>query len=95
MALLNIFASDDTVFRNYIKNISCNGYTAFRSSDIPLLREICFPRLQQPLADGLVEYNDRELRVTSKGSSFVRNICSAFDLHLLRHTASFPVLILS
>jgi oxygen-independent coproporphyrinogen-3 oxidase len=86
---------EDIVFRNYIKNISCNGYTAFRSSDLPLLREICFPRLQQPLADGLVEYNDRELRVTSKGSSFVRNICSAFDLHLLRHTVSSEAKIFS
>jgi oxygen-independent coproporphyrinogen-3 oxidase len=86
---------EDIVFRNYIKNISCTGCTAFRSSDIPLLRAICFPRLQQPLADGLVEYNERELRVTSKGSSFVRYICSAFDLHLLRHTISSEAKIFS
>ncbi len=86
---------EDIAFRSYIKNISCNGYTTFRSSDLPLLREICFPRLQQPLADGLVEYNERELRVTSKGSSFVRNICSTFDLHLLRHTVSSEAKIFS
>ena len=86
---------EDIAFRSYIKNISCNGYTTFRSSDLPLLHEMCFPRLQQPLADGLVEYNERELRLTSKGSSFVRNICSAFDLHLLRHTISSEVKIFS
>ncbi|MBX3256177.1 MAG: oxygen-independent coproporphyrinogen III oxidase [Chitinophagaceae bacterium] len=75
---------EDTRFRSYIKNISCNGYTTFDTDDISLIKSICFPRLQQPAADGLVEYNDRELTLTAKGNYFIRNICSAFDLHLQR-----------
>lgn len=79
---------EDIAFRKYINNISCNGYTTFRSADIALLHEFCFPHLDQPLADGLIEFNDRELKLTSQGHYFIRNICSAFDLHLRRKPES-------
>ncbi|MFT3750851.1 MAG: oxygen-independent coproporphyrinogen III oxidase [Agriterribacter sp.] len=79
---------EDLVFRKYIKNISCNGYTRFRSEDLPLLREICFPLLEQPAKDGLVVYNDEALQLTQKGNYFIRNICSAFDLYLQRNKAT-------
>ncbi|MCC6286281.1 MAG: oxygen-independent coproporphyrinogen III oxidase [Chitinophagaceae bacterium] len=76
---------EDLVFRNYIKDIACNGYTRFRAADIPVLREICFPQLEQPAKDGLVIYNDEALKLTEKGNYFIRNICSAFDLYLQRN----------
>lgn len=79
---------EDLIFRKYIKEISCNGHTSFRSADSVLLRELCFPHLHQPVADGLVEFNDKELKLTSLGQCFIRNICSAFDLHLRRQSVS-------
>ncbi|MBX2925937.1 MAG: oxygen-independent coproporphyrinogen III oxidase [Chitinophagaceae bacterium] len=75
---------EDIIFRNYIKNITCKGYTAFQTDDLPVLKDTCFPRLEEPVADGLVELNDRQLKLTAKGHYFIRNICSAFDLHLQR-----------
>jgi oxygen-independent coproporphyrinogen-3 oxidase len=36
----------------------------------------------------LVELNDRYVQVTGLGKSFIRNICRAFDLHLLRKNMS-------
>ncbi len=84
-------SEEDIIFRNYIKNISCNGYTKFRTEDLPLLEEICFPQLEQPVKDGLVIFNHQELKLTAKGNYFIRNICSAFDIYLQKnktHTAT-------
>jgi len=71
-------------------DIACKGSTYFYPAHLPLLKEYCFPQLQQPLADGLVEYDERQLRLTDTGHYFIRNICSAFDLHLQRNLNSLP-----
>jgi len=34
--------------------------------------------------DGLVEWDDRGVRLTVQGRHFIRNVCSAFDLWLNR-----------
>ena len=36
-------------------------------------------------ADGLVEWHEQGLTVTTTGRQFIRNICSAFDLHMQRN----------
>lgn len=77
-------SEEDMVFRSYIKNISCNGYTAFRAEDLSVLKERCFPHLEQLVKDELIIYNDDELKVLPRGNYFIRNICSAFDLYLKR-----------
>lgn len=76
---------EDLSFRRYISDISCKGSTIFNPSDFHLLEEFCFPQLQQPLADGMVEYDKKQLKLTERGHYFIRNICSAFDLHLQRN----------
>lgn len=35
--------------------------------------------------DGLIEFTDDELIVTEAGRIFIRNICMAFDLRMLRN----------
>lgn len=75
---------EDIAFRRYIKNISCNGYTLFRTEDLSLLKEYCFPHLIQMADDELLIYNDKELKVLPLGNYFIRNICNAFDLYLKR-----------
>lgn len=86
---------EDVVFRNYIKSISCNGYTRFRPEDLPILREICFPQLEQPVKDSLVVYNDEALELTQKGNYFIRNICSVFDLYLQKNKVTTGIKIFS
>ena len=81
---------EDMAFKQYIMDIACKGSTYFYPAHLPLLKEYCFPQLQQPLADGLVEYDERQLRLTDTGHYFIRNICSAFDLHLQRNLNSLP-----
>ncbi|RUO36022.1 oxygen-independent coproporphyrinogen III oxidase [Aliidiomarina shirensis] len=40
------------------------------------------PRLQNFIADGLVNITDKEIRITDNGRLWVRSICSAFDAYL-------------
>lgn len=76
---------EDRAFRKYILDISCKGSTLFKENDLPLLKELSFPELAGLQEDGLVDWNDKEVIVTSTGRHFIRNICRAFDLHLLRN----------
>jgi oxygen-independent coproporphyrinogen-3 oxidase len=75
---------EDLAFRNYILNISCQGYTRLNPNHLPVLRQLSFPLLEDLRKDGLVEWDEEEVRVTALGRNFIRNICKAFDLHLLR-----------
>jgi oxygen-independent coproporphyrinogen-3 oxidase len=65
-------------------DISCRGTTSFSADDLPTLEEFTFPELKELQQDGFVEWNKKEMVVTTLGLHFIRNICRAFDLHLLR-----------
>jgi oxygen-independent coproporphyrinogen-3 oxidase len=76
---------EDVAFRKYILNISCQGKTKFDPSHLEILSEIVFPELEKLGKDELIEWNEKGLTVTPPGRHFIRNICSAFDLHLQRN----------
>jgi oxygen-independent coproporphyrinogen III oxidase len=76
--------SEDVAFRKYILDISCKGCTRFRPNDLPTLQQYSFPELMKLKQDGLIDWNNKEVVVTSLGRHFIRNICRAFDLHFLR-----------
>jgi len=76
---------EDITFRKYILNIICKGFTKIDPMDLPVLRELSFPELEKLKKDGLIEWNEKEVIVTSSGRHFIRNISSAFDLHLHRN----------
>ena len=75
---------EDVAFRNYILDISCRGATIFRPEDRETLQQLCFPEFKKMEADGLLRITADGLVVTTIGLNFTRNICSAFDLNLLR-----------
>jgi oxygen-independent coproporphyrinogen-3 oxidase len=60
------------------------GYTALNAEHLPTLKQITFHELDKLAKDKLVEWNEQEVQVTPLGRHFIRNICKAFDLHLLR-----------
>jgi oxygen-independent coproporphyrinogen-3 oxidase len=74
----------DEQFRKYILDMSCMGRTYFHEEDREALEQFSFPQLRELEQDGLVELNNRYVEVTAVGKSFIRNICRAFDLHLLQ-----------
>jgi oxygen-independent coproporphyrinogen-3 oxidase len=76
---------EDVAFRHYITDISCQGKTSFQKNHLPLLQEYSFPELRKLEEDNLVDWNEDSLMVTELGQHFIRNICRAFDLHLLRN----------
>jgi oxygen-independent coproporphyrinogen III oxidase len=84
---------EDRRFRNYILNISCKGKTDFNAIDLPELKQYSFPELKQLEEDGLISWCENGLTVTGLGFQFIRNICRAFDLHLLRnqHVSEIPI----
>ncbi|MDE3236703.1 MAG: oxygen-independent coproporphyrinogen III oxidase [Bacteroidota bacterium] len=76
---------EDSAFRRYILDVSCNGKTDFKEEHSELLRVYTFPELEKLEADGLVEWDSTGIDITPLGRHFIRNICKAFDLHLLRN----------
>jgi oxygen-independent coproporphyrinogen-3 oxidase len=75
---------EDEAFRKYIMDVICRGATQFQSEHAQLLQQYTFPELTLLEADQLITWNEAGLQVTSLGRHFLRNICKAFDLHLLR-----------
>ena len=75
---------EDMHFKRYILDVSCQGRTRFQPAHMELLRTFTFPQLEALADDGLIEWNEEELKVTETGRNFIRNICKAFDLHLAR-----------
>ncbi len=76
---------EDLVFRKYILNISCQGKTKFNTEHADILKQYSFPMLKKLGKDKLIEWNETSLTITPLGRHFIRNICSAFDLHLIRN----------
>ncbi|HSB92470.1 MAG TPA: oxygen-independent coproporphyrinogen III oxidase [Flavitalea sp.] len=75
---------EDHAFKKFILDTSCRHKTSFDVSHLQLLRQFSFPELELLRQDGLVTFNDLGMQVTQKGKNFTRNVCRAFDLHLLR-----------
>ncbi|MBL7719709.1 MAG: oxygen-independent coproporphyrinogen III oxidase [Flavipsychrobacter sp.] len=85
-----MLSDEDVDFRRYILDISCRGRTSFQQRHLPVLKEVVFPVLQSFREDGLVAYDDAGACVTALGRNFLRNVCSAFDLHLQRGRSGQP-----
>lgn len=78
-------SEEDIAFKKYILDISCKGQTVFKSEHLALLKKYTFPVLKGLADDALITWNNEGLLVTALGTHFIRNICKAFDLHLLRN----------
>ncbi len=76
---------EDVAFKQYILDISCKGETHFKKEHLALLRKYSFAELEKLEADKLLQWNEEGVTITALGNSFIRNICRAFDLHLLRN----------
>lgn len=77
-------SAEDELFKRYILDTSCRHEVRFTGEFQELLETFSFPELALLEADGLVNWDESGMRVTAKGKNFTRNICRAFDLHLLR-----------
>ena len=81
----HLLTDEDRIVRRHILNIMSLFETTWdkQDSQFPELAE-CLLRLEELEADGLVELGKNKLVVPEHARPFVRNICMAFDLRLLR-----------
>ena len=80
----HFLTDEDRVFRRHILDIACQGQTIFDTAWSAVLQEWTFPVLGELAVDGIVELDDEHVRLTEAGRPFLRHVCKAFDLHLLR-----------
>ncbi|WP_406826695.1 oxygen-independent coproporphyrinogen III oxidase [Pedobacter sp. KACC 23697] len=71
----HFLTDEDLTVRKHILNIMCRANTTY-SEGIP---ERVHERLSPLLHDDLVCVTEKEIRITTKGKSFLRNVCMAFD----------------
>lgn len=79
-------SDEDLVIRKHILNIMCHFETSWEDESLkfPELEE-CLERLKEMEADGLVQVSENGLKLPEAARPFVRNVCMAFDLHLIRN----------
>jgi oxygen-independent coproporphyrinogen-3 oxidase len=78
-------SKEDLIIRKHILNLMCHFETSW-ANDETYFEEInnVLDHLKEMELDDLIYLNDTSLQVTEKGKAFVRNICMAFDLRLMR-----------
>ena len=83
----HLLTDEDRIIRQHILNIMCQFETSWEKPEnqFPEL-QACLGKLEEMEADGLVEISADKLLVPEHARPFVRNICMAFDLRLLRNT---------
>lgn len=71
----HFLTGEDLEVRKHILNMMCRENTSYKEG-IP---EPVYGRLLPLLRDKLVWVTEKEIRITTKGRSFLRNVCMAFD----------------
>lgn len=82
----HILTQEDLINRRHILNIMCKMETFWNTKET-FFKEISsvIGKLEEFEKDGLINLYPHHLKVTEKGSAFVRNICMAFDLRLQKN----------
>ena len=81
----HVLTPEDLIIRKHILNLMCQFTTSWKDKalDFPELPTV-LASLEEMQDDGLLTIQDDTITVTEKGKPFVRNICMAFDLRLIR-----------
>jgi oxygen-independent coproporphyrinogen-3 oxidase len=79
-------SAEDLIIRQHILNIMCHFETSWTDEALkfPELQE-CLARLKEMEQDGLVSITENGLSLPEHARPFVRNVCMAFDLQLIRN----------
>ena len=78
--------NEDLIIRKHILNIMCHFETSWADTEMQFPElAACLERLKEMEQDGLVNITENGLTLPEHASPFVRNICMAFDLQLIRN----------
>jgi len=81
----HLLTDEDLIIRKHILNLMCNLETEWKIGLDSKVKNEIIDRLQEIIADGLLEVSENKLVVKEEGRMFVRNICMAFDLRLIEN----------
>lgn len=82
----HLLTEEDLIIRKHILNIMCHFETSWADDNMKFPElEDCIERLKEMEGDGLVIFKENGMILPEKARPFVRNICMAFDLLLLRN----------
>ncbi|SFA38811.1 oxygen-independent coproporphyrinogen-3 oxidase [Pedobacter suwonensis] len=71
----HFLTDEDLDIRKHILNIMCKNNTAYRDTIPERVQERLLPLLH----DQLISVTEKEISITNRGKSFLRNVCMAFD----------------
>ncbi len=74
----HVLTEEDLVIREHVLDLMCHNHTRI-DSNFPIDIEQLTERMQNLIEDELVELNSKEVKVTSKGETFVRNVALCID----------------
>lgn len=81
----HLLTETDLIIRKHILNLMCNLETQWNLG-LPLsIKKEIIGRLQEMVADQLIEVTNTQVIVKEEGRMYVRNICMAFDLKLIEN----------
>lgn len=81
----HLLTNEDLIIRKHILNLMCQFETSWNDSSMQFIElPMILNQLEEMEHDGLIEIKEHKLSITEKGKPFVRNVCMAFDLHLMR-----------
>ncbi|MDR1877704.1 MAG: oxygen-independent coproporphyrinogen III oxidase [Flavobacteriaceae bacterium] len=81
----HILNDEDLFIRRHILNLMCLLETKWQENIIEKKYPEIIERLKEFETDGLLELQENSIVVREKGRSFIRNICMAFDLRMMRN----------
>ena len=81
----HLLTNEDLIIRRHILNLMCQFETSW-SKESDYFEEIpsVISNLKEMENDSLIQIEENRILVTEAGKPFVRNICMAFDLRLIR-----------
>ncbi|WP_438965354.1 oxygen-independent coproporphyrinogen III oxidase [Flavobacterium sp.] len=81
----HLLTNEDLIIRKHILNLMCQFTTSWENDlmKFDVIKDV-LQSLQEMKEDGLLTIEENSIKVTEKGKPFVRNICMAFDLRLIR-----------
>ena len=85
----HLLNKEDLVIRKHILEIMCHFETSWEKEEMkfPELNN-CLEKLKEMEQDGLVIISENGLKLPEHARPFVRNVCMAFDLRLIRNKPS-------
>lgn len=81
----HLLTNEDLIIRKHILNLMCHLQTDFSLGLSEKEQSKIKNRLQEMVADDLIEFSGKRLIVKEKGRMFVRNVCMTFDLKLIKN----------